>query len=295
MQHYSIRHLLLTLMLATLIPASAQIFYKVEGNGLEKPSYLFGTHHLAPADFTDRFKSLQDAMRQAQTVVGEIDMTTDPMQMQFRMAPYMQAPADSTLSRLLSPEEFNKLNEKFKPLSPMPGLDLTMLDGMRPIVVTTMVSLTLIQKSMPGFNPAEQLDTKFQKIYSAAGKDVVALETPEEQAALLYEFTPITQQLEALRETLDDTSKVEDMATQLNQAYLEQDLEKMMSLSDQEQTDPAFMQAMLGLRNHKWMERILGIMDAQPALIVVGALHLAGPDGLISLLRNAGYSVTPLD
>lgn len=85
------------------------------------------------------------------------------------------------------------------------------------------------------------------------------------------------------------------MATQLNQAYLEQDLEKMMSLSDQEQTDPAFMQAMLGLRNHKWMERIPGIMDAQPALIVVGALHLAGPDGLISLLRNAGYSVTPLD
>lgn len=55
------------------------------------------------------------------------------------------------------------------------------------------------------------------------------------------------------------------------------------------------MQAMLGLRNHKWMERIPGIMDAQPALIVVGALHLAGPDGLISLLRNAGYSVTPLD
>ena len=151
MRHYSIRHLLLTLMLATLIPASAQIFYKVEGNGLEKPSYLFGTHHLAPADFTDRFKSLQEAMRQTQTVVGEIDMTTDPMQMQFRMAPYMQAPADSTLSRLLSPEEFNKLNEKFKPLSPMPGLDLTMLDGMRPIVVTTMVSLTLIQKSMPGF------------------------------------------------------------------------------------------------------------------------------------------------
>lgn len=295
MRHFNLYAFLAMLMLASMLPASAQVFYKVEGNGLEHPSYLFGTHHLAPADFTDRFKSLPQAMEQTQAVVGEVDMTIDPMQLQMRMAPYMQAPADSTLSRLLSAEEFAVLNEKFKPLSPMPGLDLTMLDGMRPMVATTMVSLTLIQKSMPGFNPAEQIDSKFQNVFSAAGKKVIPLETPEEQAALLYDFTPITKQLEALRETLDDTSKVEQMAQQLNKAYLEQDLDKMMSISDEEEADPAFLQAMLTLRNRKWMQTIPDIMRTQPAMIVVGALHLAGSDGLVSQLKEAGYTVTPVD
>lgn len=295
MKRNYLRILFSLVCLAALIPASAQIFYKVEGNGLAAPSYLFGTHHMAPADFTDRFTSLPEARENAQAVVGEIDMTGNPMQLQMEMARYMQAPADSTLSKLMTPEEFNELNEKFKPLAPMPGLDLSMLDGMRPMVPTTMVTLTLVQKSMPGFDPTKQLDATFQADFKKAGKKVIPLETAAQQAELLYTFTPIAKQLEALRETLADTEKAEKAAIRLNEAYMAQDLDAMMAVSKEEEGDGSeFMEALIDRRNHDWMTRIPAIMSDQPSLIVVGALHLAGEEGLVNLLRRQGYTVTPM-
>lgn len=291
----SLRAILSLAILIAVFPASAQIFYKVEGNGLAAPSYLFGTHHLAPLSFLDNFSDLPEAMKQTQAVVGEIDMTGNPMQLQMEMSKYMMAPADSTLSALVSPDLYADMCRKFKPLSPMEGLELPMLDGMRPMVVTTMISLSMIQKSLPGFDPTQQLDSHFQKIYKEAGKSVIPLETASQQAELLYCSTPILKQLETLQEALDSPKKIEDSADRLNKAYLNQDLEDMISLSKQENDDPAFMLAMLDRRNHNWMQVLPEIMAARPSLVVVGALHLAGEEGLVNLLRKAGYTVTAIN
>ena len=84
------------------------------------------------------------------------------------------------------------------------------------------------------------------------------------------------------------------MAKRLNDAYIAQDLDAMMELSRQEESDPAFMNALLDIRNHDWMTRLPGIMAQQPSLVVVGALHLAGEQGLVQLLRNEGFTVTPI-
>ncbi|MDE6010853.1 MAG: TraB/GumN family protein, partial [Muribaculaceae bacterium] len=181
-----LKGILSLLCVMTLMPASAQVFYKIEGNGLGQPSYLFGSHHLAPADFPERIKSLPAAMEQTEAVVGEIDMTGNPMQMQMEMAKYMVAPEDSILSKLVTAEEYAKLNEQFRPLSPMPGMELSMLDGMRPMVPMTMATLTLVAKSMPDFDPNNQLDASFQKLYKEGGKKVIPLETIDQQAELLY-------------------------------------------------------------------------------------------------------------
>ena len=294
MRHNFFRPLLSLLALLALTPSWAQIFYKVEGNGLKSPSYLFGTHHMAPAGFSESIAGLKEAKDQTEAVVGEIDMTGNQMQMQMDMMPYMQAPADSTLSKLLSPEEFTDLNEKFKPLAPMPGMDLTMLDAMRPMVPSTMVTLTLVQQSMPGFDPTRQLDAEFQAEFKKEGKKIIPLESVKQQAQLLYSFTPIAKQLEALRETLNNPDETAKMAKRLNDAYIAQDLDAMMELSRQEESDPAFMNALLDIRNHDWMTRLPGIMAQQPSLVVVGALLLAGEQGLVQLLRNEGFTVTPI-
>lgn len=294
--HMKTKFLKLLLSLTCMLGASAanaQVFYKIEGNGLNAPSYLFGTHHLAPAEYVQKFSSLPAAMESTVAVVGEIDMTGNQMQLQMDMAPYMMAPQDSTLSKLLSPEEFNILNEQFKPLAPMPGMDLTMLDMMRPMIPMTMATLTLVQKSMPGFDPNNQLDASFQKKYKAAGKKIVPLETVKQQAELLYCTTPIAKQLEGLKEFLADPEKGEKAAMAMNEAYMNQDLEGLLKVSEEDESDPAFMLALLDRRNHDWMTRLPGIMAEQPSLIVVGAAHLAGEEGLVNLLRKAGYTVTP--
>lgn len=100
---------LLSLAVLFCISTSAQIFYKVEGNGLKNPSYIFGTHHLAPLSVIDEVPGCRDAYKSASQVVGEIDMTVNQMELASKIQRYMIAPADSTLSRVISPEDFGRI------------------------------------------------------------------------------------------------------------------------------------------------------------------------------------------
>lgn len=286
--------ILFLLAICVAFSSSAQIFYKVEGKNLKKPSYLFGTHHLAPSSVLEKYPSLKKAMESTDAVVGEIDMTVPQMQMAMEMQQYMMAPADSTLQTLLSPAELDSLSVKFEPYAPMPGMGLQQLGMMRPMVLSTMVTMAEIQKSMPGFNPAEQLDSKFQAEYKEIGKKIIPLETAAQQAKLLYTFIPISKQVDDFKDVLNNPGELAEQCEALNAAYVAGDLDRLLALTNSEDSNPAFMEALTTLRNRNWMEQLPEIMKAQPALIVVGALHLAGKDGLVNLLREAGYTVTPL-
>ncbi|MDE6330337.1 MAG: TraB/GumN family protein [Muribaculaceae bacterium] len=282
-------------LLSVASSAFAQIFYKVEGNGAKDASYIFGTHHLAPLSILNNYPSLAAACDSAEAVVGEIDMTQGELQMMMAMQPYMTAPADSTLFSLLSPEEFNDLNQKFLPYSPQPGVDLNVLGGMKPMVISSIVAMGEIAKDLPGFNPSEQLDKYFQTKFAAEGKEVVALETPDMQASLLYGFFPIAKQLADLRELLGNPSELAANATRLNEAYLKGDLEAMQALTEQEDSDPAFMNALSTIRNRDWLQKLPALINSKHCMIVVGALHLAGDDGIVEGLRRMGYTVTPIN
>lgn len=168
---------LLSLAVLFCISTSAQIFYKVEGNGLKNPSYIFGTHHLAPLSVIDEVPGCRDAYKSASRVVGEIDMTVNQMELASKIQRYMIAPADSTLSRVISREDFGRISEEFKKWAPMPGMELQMLEGMKPMVITAMVSVEMVKQKLPGYNQTEQLDTYFQLRGKATGKEVIGLET----------------------------------------------------------------------------------------------------------------------
>ena len=94
--------------------ANAQLLWKVSGNGMEQPSYIIGTHHLAPFSIMDSITGLKKALNETQQVYGEIKMSEmqSPATMQ-KMQQAMMIANDSTLSSLLSPEDFasNSPNE----------------------------------------------------------------------------------------------------------------------------------------------------------------------------------------
>lgn len=281
------------LFVAFAVPASAQVLYKVEGNGLASPSYVFGTHHLAPISVLDQFgaKAPYETVTQ---VVGEIDMTQDQMALAQAMQPHMMAPADSTLSKVIAPEDFTVISEEFKKWAPMQGMELSMLDMMKPMAVTTMIAATMAQQAMPGFNPAEQLDSWFQLQGKAAGKKIIPLETVEQQATLLFDTTPISYQAEALVELLKDPSEALENTKALTEAYNNQDLDKMLKLSEDEDEHPEFMIALLDKRNADWLTKLPAIFKEGPTFVAVGALHLAGDKGIVEGLRKLGYKVTPV-
>lgn len=281
--------------LSFCVSVSAQIFYKVEGNGLKSSSYIFGTHHLAPLSIIDEIPGCREAYEASEQVVGEIDMTLDQMELATKMQPYMLAPSDSTLSKVIAPEDFKRINEEFKKWAPMPGMELQMLDMMKPMVVTAMVSVQMIKDKLPGFNPTEQLDTYFQLQGKATGKKIKGLETPEFQAQVLYNSEPIAKQAKALVELLDSPEENVEKSQALNKAYLAQDINTLFELSEKENDDSsAFMELLINKRNADWIAKLPAIMQEAPSFIAVGALHLPGENGVIEGLRKAGYKVTPI-
>ena len=288
-----LRHIISSLLFLTVLPAMSQVLYKVEGNGLSSPSYIFGTHHIAPLSTIDKFGAA-GPFNEAQQVIGEIDMTQDQMTLGLAMQPHMTAPADSTLSKVISPEDFASINEEFKKWSIVPGADLRMFDTMKPMVATAMVAVGMSAQAMPGFNPTEQLDTYFQTQGKFEGKTIIPLETAEEQATILYDTTPISYQAEALVEMLKDPAEAIQAVKDLTDAYNAGDLAKMLELSEKQDEHPEFMKALLDNRNANWLTKLPDLMKEAPSFIAVGALHLAGDNGIIEGLRKLGFTVTPV-
>lgn len=292
------RKLLSVLLFTALVSGSlsAQIFYKIEGNGLSKPSYIFGTHHLAPLSIIDSIEGCRTAFNEVEQVVGEIDMTGDQMSLAMKMQPYMMAPQDSTLTKVISAEDLARINEEFKKWSPVPGMDLSMLEMMRPMVITSMVSVEMVKRQLPNFNPQEQLDIYFQAEGKNMGKSIIGLETPEFQAKLLYTSEPISTQAKTLIELLDDPSKNLEKSKELNDAYLAQNIKKLYELTqDEDEEESAFMEALVNRRNENWIQIIPGLIKDKSSFIAVGALHLPGDTGVVEGLRKAGYTVTPIE
>ena len=148
--------------------ANAQLLWKVSGNGLTQPSYIIGTHHLAPFSIMDSIAGLQKAMNETQQVYGELKMSEmqSPVTMQ-KMQQAMMIANDSTLSTLLSPEDFATAN-KFCKENLM--LDLSAAPKLKPAFLLNNVVVAVYVKHIGKFNPQEQLDTFFQSQATQNGK-----------------------------------------------------------------------------------------------------------------------------
>lgn len=279
-------------MFASWFSASSQLLYKVEGNGLEKPSYIFGTHHLAPLSVFNNIPNAPKAFNDCEAVIGEIDMTSDQAAMASAMMTYMTAPSDSTISTLLSKEEFTKASEEFRKWAPIAGMELQMLDQLRPMAVTAMIATEIMKQHLPQYDPTQQLDSYFETESKKAGKTFIALETPEMQARLLFTTIPLLQQARSLYKLLTDPSEEIETATKLNEAYFSHNIDKLYEISQAENNDPEFNKAIIDTRNADWISRLPDIMADKPSFIAVGALHLVGPSGLIEGLRKKGFRIT---
>lgn len=279
------------LLLCIFISAKSQIFYKVSGNGLEKPSYLFGTHHLAPLNvFTDD-KSATEAFASSSQIVGEIDMTINQMEMAMKMQPYMMAPTDSTLSKVIPTDKFTEADSLLQNILKMPGITLKAFDMLKPMAVTQQITIAVMMQNMPDFKANEQLDSHFQKSGMASGKKIVALETIEQQADLFFCARSIRSQANDLLEILYNPQEIISEAKKLNEAYFSKDLDALYQLAKNEDSDPWIFEKLLIERNENWIKLLPEIMKSESSFIAVGCLHLAGEHGLVTQLRNLGYTV----
>ena len=282
-------------MALTASAVNAQILWKVEGNGLEKPSYIFGTHHVAPADMVQRVNGLTQALDDVKAVYGEVNMVEmNPMEMQQMVMPHVMAPADSTLSVLFTPGQLDSINTVMTSYSGQP-VDVRQMDMVKPVMLTTQLAVLQSMKAFPGFDPNAQLDATIQNMAKAAGKEVGGLETFEYQLGILYD-TPLSEQANDLMEVIRHDSEAIEKASKLADAYSSANLEEVRALLyDDPDMTPEKLDKLLLTRNRNWATELPEIMASQPVFVAVGCGHLPGSEGIIELLRSQGYTLTPVD
>ena len=275
---------------------NAQLLWKVTSPKSEKTSYIVGTHHIAPPTMINDIKGLTDAIDKVEKVIGEVDMTNlNQMEIQQATLPYLMAPADSTLSKVFTAEQLDSIGNL---LGSYTGgmVQIAQLEMMKPIAVGQTIALLQSQKAFPTFDPTQQLDSRIQAIAKAGSKATAGLETIEFQLKTLY-GTPISKQAEDLLETVRNDSIAIIDSQRLAEAYVAgniDEIDKMMR-EGRSALDSETRERLLLSRNADWAEKLNVILTREAVLVAVGCGHLPGEKGLISLLREKGFTVEPAE
>ncbi|WP_158886089.1 TraB/GumN family protein [Rhodanobacter sp. L36] len=248
--------------------------------------YLFGTVHLLPNDTHWRNPMLDKAITDSGTLYIEL---TDDNQANM-MALVMRYGIDTThpLPSLLPHSEMLQLNAAAEKAG-VPG-GAQALSVMRPWLAALTLAAAPLLKA--GLDPEQGVDKQLKVQMIAAGKNVLGLETAEQQIRFLAQL-PQDMQLAFLRSTLRDADKDAIELTQLIDAWKNGDTATIARLEDEDlrQKEPMLYRRLIVERNQTWAGKIAAMMK-QPGVIfiAIGAAHLAGPDSVQVQLKKLGVA-----
>lgn len=265
------------------------LLWKIEGNGLEKPSYLFGTIHMICKDDAVLSENMKKVITDCDEVYFEIDM--DNLLEMLGAMSKMKMTGDTTLRDLLTESEYQKVKKYFEEKSTI--LPFSVLETYKPILASS----TLTQSEIP-CDGATAMEQVIMSAAKESKKKIKGLETMAQQAGFL-DSIPYKYQAAELVKYIDSSttgSGDDKLLNAMFDAYRQQDLKKLEELMvDSDAGMSSFTNIMLYNRNENWVSKLKGLMTDKSLLIAVGAGHLPGERGVINLLKKDGYTVTPVD
>ena len=286
-------------IIASFTYSQAQILYRISGKGLESPSYIVGTYHLAPASFADSIPGMRQAVEQTNQVCGELDMM-DAFKPEntAKLLKAQMLPEGTTLSSLLTAEQLERLNALLLDVMGSNLNDETFaaqMDKMTPAALSTTLSLQSYIKRTESFNPMELIDNYFQMLALQSGKAIKGFETVDFQMGILFGES-LEKQVSDLMCMVDHFEETDEMVNRITTAYFSQNLKQIEEAMEEESkiecdTTDENENRLINNRNSNWLEMMPDMMAEQPTLFVVGAGHLCGEKGVLKLLEDAGYTV----
>lgn len=270
--------------LSAQTPANS-LLWKISGNGLENPSYLYGTIHIYD---TATFKIptlVYDHIKEVDAFAMEIN-PADVNQMD--VAQRMMIPDDNTLDKLLGEEAFAKIMEY--PMPAMMGSEV--IKRIKPFFIASM-----LYTDDPS-QPMLSVDGDLYMYALAQGKRAIGIETMTEQLDVIDGIS-MEEQVALLKESLEKYEDAKDGLIQLMLAYKSQSFEQLTKELHDSNPSPLFSDLMLTKRNILMADRITSYMQEGITLFsAIGALHLcdisAETKGVVTLLQEKGYTVTPI-
>ena len=252
--------------------------------------YLAGSVHVLDAARSRLPPAFDSAWRDAERVVMELDMDDlDPAAAASFLAAHATIGDGENLRTLLGAERFARVDTQARAL----GLSLDSVAQLEPWAVA--LALTQLQLVKLGLDPAQGVEQQLTERARAEGKPIAGLETIDEQLGVLDGLSYMDQ-----ARFLELTAGESDsMATELDgilTAWRRADtaaLERLL-LVEYERL-PTLYGPLVTDRNRRWLPQIEALL-ARPddTLVVVGTLHLVGPNGLLALLKDRGLVPTPV-
>lgn len=259
------------------------LLWEISGKGLKKPSYLFGTIHIiCPNDFFMP-EYLKKKFSKTDQLVLEMDISDPSVLMAAQSGMLMQG---KTLDSLLSKEDYKKVSDFFR--DSVGGMYVMIFNRLKPLMAGSLVTEKMLNCDQKSY------EQEYVAMAQKEKKTIAGLESAQDQLSVL-DSIPLDQQAKMLVEAVTEFNKSRADFLNLLKYYKAQDLNGMLETSMK--SDDALTSnenALLTNRNEKWVPQLEKMMPEKSLFIAVGAGHLAGEKGVISLLRKEGYTVKPV-
>ncbi|MES2266303.1 MAG: TraB/GumN family protein [Bacteroidota bacterium] len=278
----NLKNLVLAIILcATSVGALAQqkpgysLLWKISGKGLTKPSYIFGTMHVKDKRVFGFSDSVMLAIQSCPAFALEIHPDTVIKQMFEDLG---NKDTKGSLRKLLSNEDYDKFAKRFESKNGYPPGDID------PIQAESMMKAV---KEKPDDKKAF-VDAYLFGVARGLGKSILGLENTREQLKELGESNQLKSRLQDILDgdEQEDLEQTEEMI----RLYSAGDLKEIVEYLGDEHLDDSILVA----RNKVMLNSILRHINTEPLFSAIGVAHLPGDNGLIALLKNAGYKVTPV-
>jgi len=264
-------------------PLASSLLWSITGNGLVDSSWLFGTIHLIGQDDFFVRPAVERSFAQSEQVAFEIKL--DDMAMLMSMGQLLLLPENQTLKGLLDPDLYERLRIWMEDSL---GGSMAPFERQKPFALLQAVTMQLIPKNPASYELHFLLEAKAQN------KPIFGLETVADQLGI-FDSISLSEQILWTLETLENKDSMVMLYDAMVEAYKSEDLENLAKLMKEESPEfEAHSATLLDDRNERWIPGIENLMKEHPSFIAVGAGHLAGPRGVISLLREKGYRVEPV-
>jgi uncharacterized protein len=283
---------------AKATPNGSGLLWRIEKAGLV-PSYLFGTVHLTDDRVNDLSPAVKEALKGASRLALEIaDLSPESVgQAMLQIGTLGQYGGGQSIKAELPPSDYLGLQD----LLAKRGMPRGALDGTKPWMLRLSLSMPACERMRQALG-LKPLDMRLGEEAKARGVPVVGLETAELQLRTMASLSTFSQ-LALLVSDVRYGDRLEDGIETIVLGYLRRDISFVSPLSlylHEKAGLPRsaveeYQAAMLTRRNHGMRDAALPLLAEGGLFIAVGAAHLSGSDGLVELLRQAGYTVTAIE
>ena len=275
------------LLLNSFVVLSQSSAWQIEGKG--NKFYIGGSIHLLRNQDYPLPEEFYEAYDASDILTTELDMNamSDPAN-GMKMQQTLMYQDEKTLSSVLSEEVYNKLDSVSKEL----GLNIKMMEKFKP----SMAIITLTFQSLQKLGvTSEGVDIHFTDKATRDKKSLLFLETFDEQLGFIESMGKGNEN-EFVLYSIEDIGKNEEEFIDMIEDWKSGE-QKLMSvqLEDFKLDYPDIYDTLVVKRNNNWMPHLENYLQTpEIEFVVVGAMHLVGPDGILNKLKNKGYKVRQL-